>query len=75
MFNYANGFHVTVKDDKSEVLIQFIQTTPVLKTSESGKVEITDTNEEAVSSVIMNRTLAEDLIVKISALFSADRAE
>lgn len=75
MFNYANGFHVTVKDDKSEVLIQFIQTTPVLKTSESGKVEIIDTNEEAVSSVIMNRTLAEDLIGKISALFSVDSAE
>ena len=75
MFNYANGFHVTVKDDKSEVLIQFIPTTPVLKTCESGKAEIIDTNEEAVSSVIMNRTLAEDLIGKISALFSADSAE
>ncbi len=28
MFIYANGFHVSVKDDQSEVLIRFVQNSP-----------------------------------------------
>lgn len=70
MFNYANGFHVTAKDDKSELLIQFMQTTPVLNIGESGKADIVGTTEEVVSSVIMNGALAQDLMEKISALLS-----
>lgn len=70
MFTYTNGFHVTAKDDKSEILIQFIQTTPVLKVDETGKVDIVGTNEETVSSVIMSGALAEDLVSKIRDLLS-----
>lgn len=75
MFSYANGFHVTAKDDKSEILIQFIQTTPVLNVGDAGRVDIVGTTEETVSSVIMSGSLAEDLVGKISALLSDGRAE
>lgn len=75
MFSYTNGFHVTAKDDKSEILIQFIQTKPVLKASEAGRVDIVGTSEETVSSVIMSGSLAEDLVGKISALLSNGNEE
>lgn len=72
MFNYTNGFHVSAKDDKSEVLIQFLQTTPVLSIGDAGRADIVGTTEEKVSSVIMNGALAQDLMDKLGALLNEE---
>lgn len=75
MFNYTNGFHVSSKDDKSEVLIRFLQTTPVLNIGEAGRADIVGTTEEVVSSVIMNGALAQDLLDKLSAILNEGKKE
>lgn len=68
MYTYANGFQLSVKNDKSEVLLRFTQAAPVL----SREGAITDTQEEVVSSVIINGQLAKKLIDNLTELLSAD---
>lgn len=75
MFNYTNGFHVSAKDDKSEVLIRFMQTTPVLDIGDAGRADIVGTTQEEVSAVIMNGALAQDLMEKLGALLSEGAKE
>lgn len=59
MFIYANGFQVSVKDDKSELLIRFTQTSPVFNRSIAPGAEIREVNEEVVASIVLNGALAE----------------
>ena len=74
MFIYANGYNVSVKNDQSEVIIRFTQSTPVFsgKTDSANGSHITDVQEEVVSSIIMNGGLAASLVRDIGNMLSKD---
>lgn len=73
MYNYVNGFHLSVKSDNSEVLIRFIQTLPDLKTGANGEFIQTEMKEEVVSSVVLNGALANELLTKLQELFLQEK--
>ena len=65
MFVYANGFHVSVKNDQSEVLIRFVQNAPAF---ERDAEDVCNTQQEVVSSVVLSGSAAKDLVSMIQGL-------
>lgn len=76
MFVYANGFHISVKDDHSEVLVRFVQNSPVYSSSDGGDASLvgvpTGTQKEVVSSVVMSGRLAEEFVTTVQRLMNRD---
>lgn len=68
MYAYANGFQISVKNDQSEVLLHFTQTSPVFSRGEAP----TETQEEVVSSVILSGNLAKELLKNMEELLCSD---
>lgn len=74
MFIYANGFHVSVKDDQSEVLIRFVQNSPAYGDA-SGSSTSTGVEQEIVSSIVVSGDLAKGLVSTIQELFEKHNGE
>ena len=68
MYASANGFQISVKNDQSEVLLHFTQSSPVFS---RGDNSITETQEEVVSSVILTGNLAKELLKNMEELLSS----
>lgn len=74
MYLYVNGYHVSVKNDKSEILIDFCQNSPTFVTDENGESQCNGINRETVSSIVLRNELAHELVSALSDMLGDEKA-
>lgn len=62
MYNYANAVNLAKNDNSETILINFLQNTPVLSSESDFELETDETLNEVVSSIVLDKNAAFNLI-------------
>lgn len=71
MLQYVNGFSCAIDSEKEDVILNFVQRSPVI--DEEGIQE--ETQVETVSSLIMGKAVAERLLEALEELLTSEAEE
>lgn len=66
--NYADGFYLSFKEDKSEFMIDFFQLEPVLESDDEN--EDVQMRRQEVSKIKFDKEVAENLYKMLEEIFS-----
>ena len=72
MYQYVNAFNVSVKNDKSEIIIDFFQNNPQFNLDETGNLVFSGVIREPVSSIILNNDTANEFLDSFTSLLNKE---
>ena len=69
---YTNGFRCSANEDRSEVILHFIQNGPVSDSMENGPVAV---QTDIVSQLVMSQETAQNLVYVLSKMLNIQQPD